>query len=218
VANKKAKEIRFMKNRIQKLGVIILLPAAALTFSACCSSSKCAPKTGGEAASLTAIQPGVAGGAMVETYTQTATVTGIDKAARNVTMVTEAGEKINFKAGPEVINFDQIEVGDRVSAALAEQVVVFVRKPGEPSDDGAAAVLVRAPLGEKPAALISNTQEVTAKVKSIDMEHQKATLVFPDGTSKTFKVRQDVDLTKYAAGDEVVFRTTEAMAISVEKP
>jgi hypothetical protein len=27
-----------------------------------------------------------------------------------------------------------------------------------------------------------------------------------------------VDLTRYAVGDEVVFRITEAMAVSVEKP
>jgi hypothetical protein len=42
--------------------------------------------------------------------------------------------------------------------------------------------------------------------------------VLADGTTKTIPVRKDVDLTKYAAGDEVVFRVTEAMAISVEKP
>lgn len=211
-----------MKNRVQTLGIITLLPLAALTFSACCSSSKCepkcAPKIENKATSLTAIQPGVAGGASVDTYSQTATVTGIDLATRNITMVTKEGKKITYKAGPEVVNFNQIEVGDQVRAVIAEQFVIFARKAGEPADDGAASVLVKAPLGEKPAVMVSNTEEVTAKVKSIDKEHQKVALLFADGTSKTFKVRQDVDLTKYAAGDEVVFRTTEAMAISVEKP
>ena len=96
--------------------------------------------------------------------------------------------------------------------------MVFVRKPGESSGDGAAAAVALAPLGEKPGALMSNTVEITATVKSIDVEHQKATLLFPDGTSKTFKVRKDVDLTKQAVGAEVVIRATEAVAISVEKP
>ena len=50
------------------------------------------------------------------------------------------------------------------------------------------------------------------------MKHRKATLLFPDGTSHTFKVRPDVDMTKQSVGDEVVIRTTEAVAISVEKP
>jgi hypothetical protein len=60
--------------------------------------------------------------------------------------------------------------------------------------------------------------EITAKVKSLDVKHQKATLLFPDGTTKTFKVRKDVDLTKQTVGTDVVMRVTEAVAISVEKP
>jgi hypothetical protein len=50
------------------------------------------------------------------------------------------------------------------------------------------------------------------------VKHQKATLLFPDGTTKTFKVRKDVDLTKQTVGTDVVMRVTEAVAISVEKP
>jgi len=48
--------------------------------------------------------------------------------------------------------------------------------------------------------------------------HHTATLQLPDGSSKTFKVRPDVELTKDNVGTEVVIRTTEAVAISVEKP
>jgi phage baseplate assembly protein gpV len=46
----------------------------------------------------------------------------------------------------------------------------------------------------------------------------KTTLQFPDGTTKTFAVRQDADLTQRKVGDEVVIRATEAVAISVKKP
>ena len=65
---------------------------------------------------------------------------------------------------------------------------------------------------------MASTVEVTGKVEAIDLAHRKATLRFPDGTTTTFKVRKDVDMTKGRIGDEVVFRTTEALAISVEKP
>jgi hypothetical protein len=145
-------------------------------------------------------------------------VTGIDRATRKVTLVTKDGTKTSFKAGPEVANFSQIEVGDQVKATVTEQLVVFVRKPGEPSGDGAAAVVALAPPGAKPGALLANTEEITAKVKPMHMKRRKATLLFPDGTTHTFKVRNDVDMSKHSVGDEVVFRTTEAMAISVEKP
>jgi hypothetical protein len=171
-----------------------------------------------EGAGLTPIQPGQPGGVMVETYKETATVTGIDKATRKVTVVTSDGTKTTFTAGPEVANFTQIEIGDQVKATVTEQIVVFVSKPGESPSAGAAAAVVVAPLGAKPGGLLADTVEVVAKVKSLDVKHQKATLLFPDGTSKTFKVRKDVDLTKQTVGDDVVIRITETVALSLEKP
>jgi len=207
--------------KIQILGLAALLPAAILTFTSCSTEPKCESKCENKVAgaSLTAVyEPGVPGGIMVETFRETATVTAIDKATRKVTLVTKDGTKTTVKAGPEVANFAQIEVGDQVKATVTAQLVVSVRKPGESADDGAASVVALAPIGEKPGGVMANTEEITAKVKSIDVKHQKATLLFPDGTSKTFKVRKDVDLTKQTVGADVVIRTTEAIAVSVEKP
>ena len=201
-----------MKPITPKLTVLALLPAALLSLTSCSTEPK------GEHAGYTAVEPGVAGGVRIETYKETATVTGIDKATRKVTLVTPDGTKSTVKCGPEVANFAQIEVGDQVKATVTEQLVIFVRNPGEPSGDGAAAAVALAPLGAKPGGVMANTEEITAKVKSIDVKHRKATLLFPDGTSKSFKVRKDVDMTKHSVGDEVVIRATEAVAISVEKP
>ena len=75
-----------------------------------------------------------------------------------------------------------------------------------------------APVGAKPGVWVANTDEVTAKVTAIDLKHHKATLLFPDGSSRTFKVRPDVDLARQSVGQEVVIRKTEAMAVTVEKP
>ena len=201
-----------MNMKMQTMAIATLVPVAILAFASCSTEPK------GESARLTAFQPGEPGGVMVETYQETATVTGIDKATRKVTLVTPAGDKSTVKAGPAVTNFDQIRVGDQVKATVTVQLVVFVRKPGEPAGDGAAAAIALAPLGAKPGVLMADTVEITAKVKAIDVKGRKATLQFPDGTSKTFKVRPDVDLTKHSAGEDVVIRATEAFAISVEKP
>jgi Cu/Ag efflux protein CusF len=201
-----------MKPITLKPTVLALLPAALLSFSSCSTEPK------GEGAGFTAIQPGEAGGVIVDTYKETATVTGIDKATRKVTLVTPDGTKSTVKCGPEVANFAQIEVGDQVKATVTEQLVVFVRQPGEPAGNGALGVVTLAPIGAKPGGVMANTEEITAKVKAIDLKHRKATLMFTDGTSHTFTVRPDVDMTKHAVGDEVVFSATEAVAISVEKP
>lgn len=201
-----------MKPITLKLTVLALLPAAFLAFISCSSTPP------GESSRIVATQEGVPGGTILETYKITATVTAVDAASRNVTLALRDGTTTVFKAGPEVVNFNQIQVGDQVKATVAEQLVVFARKNGEPANDGAAAAIALAPVGAKPGGLMANTVEVTAKVEAIDLKHRKATVRFPDGHSQTFKIRKDVDMTKARLGDEVVFRATEALAITVEKP
>jgi translation elongation factor P/translation initiation factor 5A len=154
----------------------------------------------------------------VETYKSSATVTAVDASARTVTVVSPEGAKATFKAGPEVINFDQIHVGDQIKATLTKELVVFLRKPGEPAADGEAAAIALAPKGTKPGIVMANTEEVTAKVTAINLKRHEATLLFPDGKSKIVKVRPDVDLARAKLGEEVVIRTTQAVALKVEKP
>lgn len=40
--------------------------------------------------------------------------------------VSPNGKKTTYKAGPEVINFDQIQIGDQLNVTEAEQLVVYV--------------------------------------------------------------------------------------------
>jgi len=201
-----------MKSNILNWAGLTLISASVLAFTSCSSTPT------GEGAAGVAYQEGVPGGVVVETYKMTATVTGIDAANRKVTLVTPEGKKDTVTCGPEVINFDQIHVGDQLKVAVTEQLAVYMGQAGAPPSDGAAAVVALAPKGAKPGAVMANTVQVTAKVTAIDLKHHKATLQFPDGTTKTFPVRKDVDLTKRQVGEEVVIRTTEAVAISVEKP
>jgi hypothetical protein len=165
-----------------------------------------------------AFQTGVPGGVMVNTYKETATVTAIDPATHKVTLVTKDGTQTTVKAGPEVANFAQIEVGDQVKATVTDKLLIFVPKPGESAVDQAASAVALAPLGEKPGGTMAETTQFTTKVTAVDLKHHTATLQLPDGTSKTFNVRPDVELTKETVGVDVVIRTTQAVAISVEKP
>jgi hypothetical protein len=191
---------------------LALLSAGMLAFTSCSSTPT------GQTAAGAAYQEGVPGGVVVETHKMTATVTGIDAAERKVTLVTPDGKKDTVKCGPEVINFDQIHVGDQLKVMVTEELAVYMAAAGAGSSDGAAAVVALAPKGAKPGGIVANTVQVTAKIKEINLKDHKATLQFPDGTTKTFPVRKDVDLTKRQVGEEVVIRTTEAVAISVEKP
>jgi hypothetical protein len=201
-----------MKPKALKWAGAVLLSAGMLAITSCSSTPE------GQSTTAVAAEKGVPGGIRVDTFQTTATVTGIDSADRKVTLVSPAGKKTIVKCGPEVVNFDQIRVGDQLKLTVAEQLVVYMAKDNPPVSDGAAALVALAPKGAKPGGLIAQTVQVTAKVTAIDLKHHKAALQFPDGTTKTVAVRKDVDLTQRAVGEEVVIRTTEALAIAVEKP
>ncbi len=159
---------------------------------------------------------GVPGGVINRTATMSAVVQAIDPATREVTLGDGAGNTRKVTAGPEVVNFDQIAVGDTVYVDYAEELVVYLPAEGEPDANGAAVVAARAPEGAKPAGLMGGSIEVTADVSAVDLEAHTATLKFPDGSEEVFPVRADVALDEGRIGQKVVLRATKAIAISVE--
>ena len=201
-----------MKTNALKWAMTALTPAALLVFTSCSSTPE------GQSATVVAAEKGVAGGIYVETHQITATVTGIDTANRKVTLVTPEGKKETVKVPPEAINFDQVRIGDQLKVTATDELLVFLRKSGAPKTDGEAALVALSPKGAKPGGIMASTVEVTATVSAIDLKHHKATLKFPDGSSHTVAVREDVDLTQRKVGEEVVIRTTESLAITVGKP
>jgi hypothetical protein len=172
----------------------------------------------GEATAAAVVVGGVPGGGAVATYELKASVAAIDKASRKITLVDAAGIKKTVKAGPEVINFDQIRVGDQLKITATEELVIAVTGSGETLGDGGAQLVALAPKGAKPGAIMAETTQVTAKVTALDAELHRATLQFEDGSTRTVPVRADVDLRKRKVGDSVVIRITESLAIQVAKP
>jgi len=190
------------------------LAAAALTLASC-SSTVYGPideKTQGAT-----YQKGVPGGTVVETRKLTATVTGIDASTRKVTLAAPDGKKTTVTCGPGVINFDQIRVGDVVRATVTDELTVAMANATTAPADSATAEVALAPKGAKPGPLMAETQQYTATITAINLKRRQATLQFPDGTTRTFVVRRDIDLTQQRIGEKVAFRVTVAMAVSMEK-
>jgi Cu/Ag efflux protein CusF len=154
----------------------------------------------------------------IEGATATATVDAIDPAKRIVTLKAADGTTRSIHLGKECVNFDQIKVGDQVRSTVAEEVAVSVSKAGTPPSAGTGAVIALAPKGAKPGMLIADTEDVTAKIKSIDAQKGTITLSEADGTSRTIKAGPDVKLSELKEGDDVTARITQAMAIVVQKP
>ncbi|MCG3149092.1 MAG: hypothetical protein PCFJNLEI_02551 [Verrucomicrobiae bacterium] len=178
----------------------------------------CSSPPASEKSAMSAYQEGVPGGLIARTVKTSATVTRIDATTRKVTLVGRDGKEFTVKAGPEVSNFAAIQVGDNVTATVTEELVIFLKGKYEPiPDDGRAVAVAVAPSGAKPGGVLADTVQVTATVVGLDLNRHQAKLQFPDGTIKTIGVRQDVDLRQRKIGEEVVLRSTEVVAILVEK-
>ena len=203
-----------MKMKTLHLTTWALLPAALFTLTSCSSPSTTPPPEG---MSKVIYTEGVPGGTIIQTVRITATVTAIDQTQRTATLRGSQGKKFTVKVGPEAINFDQIHVGDQITATVTEKIDAHLDATGAIWGDGAAAVVAGSPKGAQPGGLVAGVLQVTARVMAIDSVNRTATLQFEDGFSQTFPVRADVDLSRRKVGEQVVFHVTEMVAINVVK-
>ena len=155
---------------------------------------------------------------VADTIKSTAKVAGVDRAKRTVTLRAANGAEETLTLGPEVKNFDQIEVGDTVTAEYVEAVAVHVRAPGEPPSGAAASGIQVAPKGDKPSATMVQQEEMTATIEEIDYAKRTATLRNAQGKTRQINVDERIqNLDRFKKGDEIVISYTEAMAIAVTK-
>ncbi len=209
--------------KTKNLPTAALISLALLVATLCCSCSSSTPRSAEVHKSTTVfLEPGVPGSVTIQTYVSTAKVTAIDAEDRELSVVSPNGAESKFECGPRVTNFDKIKVGDQIRATVTQAVVVSVREPGAPETEaetnGAASTMALPVQGEKPGAVKARTKSVTATVQAIDPEKHEATLLFPDGSTKTYEVREDVDLTQAKPGQQVTIRYAESVAVLVEDP
>jgi hypothetical protein len=199
-----------MKKRMMEMAMLTAASALVIGVSSCKTGMG-----GVETTDVVAMKDGVM---IVDTITMSATVAAKDAVKRKLTLQSnDTGEKKTFKATPEMVNFDQVNVGDQVQAVVTEDVAVYIGAGAPPSAASAGSVMV-SPGGTKPAGVVSVTRQVTAVVTAIDAKKHKVTLKLPDGTTKNVKVDKDMDLSAVNIGESVTVVVGEGLAISVTTP
>jgi hypothetical protein len=192
----------------------VLLSAALLALPSCSEKS---PESKTDHVKSASFELGVPGGIDVETITLTAKVVSVFNTSREVVLDFADGTRERVQCGPQVVNLDQIQAGDQVKATITQQVAVAMGSEFDPPDTSTALVAL-APRGAQPGAVMASTKQVTVTVTDIDRDRHVATLQYPDGRTRTIAVRPDIDLSKRSVGEKVVIRTTNIIAIRVEKP
>jgi len=200
------------KNVDSTMRSLRLLPAvvAVVAVVAC---SKSHNETG--SASRSASEPVALA---IDTVTATDTVKAVDYKTRTVTLESPNGATETYYALPNMVNFDQIHIGDKVRATVTDALAVSVRKAGTPTNVGDTVAVALAPKGAKPGMFVANTQEATSKIVDVNRATRTITLAELAGGPKTVKLGPDVNVSDLKKGDDVVVRYTDALVLDVEKP
>jgi len=155
----------------------------------------------------------------IDAITAGATVTALDKAKRGFTLTGKDGKPHSYTAGPEMVNYDQVKVGDKVEATYAEEMSISVNKLGTAPKMEEKSAVVRAPKGAKPGVILANSTEIVGVVTAIDHKARTVTVKGPKGNEVTTTVKAGVKgFDNVAKGDNVVISYTEALSISVVTP
>ena len=175
------------------------------------ASAQQAPTT----SSSVTVTPGKA--VATSTTKASAVIVAIDSTYRIVTLKTATGKTVEVVAGPEVKNFDQLRVGQKVKAEYSEALSLELKKGGGGvrgvSEKGGA---VKAEAGAKPGAAGARQVTVLADVVKVDTKAHLVTLKGPGGNFVDLHVEDPEQLKNIKKGDQVEAVYTEAVAVTVE--
>jgi hypothetical protein len=192
------------------LAVVIALMAGAC-YPVAFAQQPDAPRS---AAALVS-EPGKAN--VVQAVEVSATIVAIDRQSRKITLKGPKGDAVEFVAGDEVRNFDQLKVGDVVVARYIESLTLEVKK--SVVAHGGAVVqekVVGAQPGAQPAG--AAVRQVTAIVDVTAVDPAKGTIRIkgPTGNVRTLKVQNPDQFKVVKVGDHIEVTYTEAVAVTVE--
>jgi hypothetical protein len=151
-----------------------------------------------------------------EMRTEAGTVEAIESASRMVTIKKTDGTYVQVTAGPDIKRFAELKVGDKISARFYENVVVRLKKPGEPDvNTGGKATTPSDQV--LPGGTKAVQRTITATITAIDMKMPTITFTGPNGWKYTSKVQDTESLAKLKVGEKVDIVWTEAVMVSVER-
>src|SRR5678815_1064468 len=150
-------------HRIIRIAALIMVATASFNASAQSSGA------------VVDRQPGRVG--VAQAVDVTATISGIDAAKREITLKGPDGKEVTMAAGPEVKNFSQLKVGDKVDIQYVEALVLELKKGGGlPVARTEKESMTSAKPGETPGAQGARKVTIVGDVINLDPLTQTVTL------------------------------------------
>ena len=151
-----------------------------------------------------------------EMRTETGIIEAIEAGSRTITLKKPDGSFVTTVAGPEIKRFEELKVGDKVNARYYENIVMRLKRPGEPDVDSGGKTMTTPSETVLPGGTKAKQRTITAAITAIDMDKPEVSFSGPNGWKYTSMVRDKDALAKVKVGDKVDIVFTEAMLVSIE--
>jgi Cu/Ag efflux protein CusF len=148
-----------------------------------------------------------------ESVTIKATIEAIDQTSKRVTLKGPKGNYVEVDASG-MPRFDQLKVGDVVTATYTESLAVHIRKPGEPAPPAGADTVTRRE--GAPGATAARQRTATVVVQAIDPKAPSVTVKTSDGRVLSFRVENPKNLENVKVGDKVDVTFTESLLVKAD--
>ena len=150
-----------------------------------------------------------------ETLTVSATIESIERSSRSVTLKGPEGKLTAITVPADVKRFDEMKVGDTITARYYENIVLRVKLPGEKDVDTTSAALTPTP-GKKPGGTAAAQRTITATITAIDPTVPSISLSGPNNWKYSSRVEDKAALQKVKVGDRLDITWTEAVMVSFD--
>ncbi|MCS4280106.1 hypothetical protein [Stenotrophomonas rhizophila] len=202
--------------RVLALSSSVMLIAAALASSGYPSTASAAVAVA-PPATRSAPGPVTAASSQVTLEGQ---ITALDARSRAVTITGADGAILEFVAGPDVRNFRQLKVGDKVILDYTAAVALDLQPAGSETVGLTTAQAGTVPIrGTAPGGAQSNTVSIVTEVAAVDPVANTIALRGPRGNTQIIAVERDdlrAKLPNVKRGDLLQISYTEAVAVSIQ--
>jgi len=150
----------------------------------------------------------------------TATVTAIDAAARAVTIQGDHGP-VTIQVGPDIKNFNNLKVGDRVNISYYQGIAAQLVKGGKKVSDPAVSTFRQGNSpgpGLTPSGVVGASATVTAKIQDVNLPTNTVAFTGSDGTTHIVQVKtpeMQSFIRDLKRGDIVQVTFTDSVAVEI---
>lgn len=151
----------------------------------------------------------------LQSMTAMVTIEGIDQATRTITVKDEKGVHETITIPPAIQRFAEMKVGDRIVARYYQNIVIRMKKAGEPAIDLQSEAATRGE-GARPAGTAATQRTMTVTVTAKDPADLSVTVMGPNGYVYNRRVADKDAFALLNVGDRLDMTWTDAVLVSVE--